>query len=126
MILVLIRPIFPTRLILADLDRLIWGVFRMLVLWRITGKRKAQRKVLFHVNKSRPIHLKHPGDPTHPENSAWHSMAITRTACWRDNHRLRVTSDPSIVTCLNFLEWTHARLQKIERRIMRYLQEGSA
>ena len=67
-----------------------------------------------HVNKSRPIHLKHPGDPTHPENSAWHSMAITRTACWRDNHRLRVTSDPSIVTCLNCLEWTHARLQKIE------------
>ena len=49
MILVLIRPIFPTRLILADLDRLIWGVFRMLVLWRITGKRKAQRKGIIYM-----------------------------------------------------------------------------
>ena len=40
--------IFPRPVLLLDtIDRLIWGTLRMLVLWRITGKRKAQRKVLF-------------------------------------------------------------------------------
>ena len=85
-----------------------------------------------HVNKSRPIHLKHPGDPTHPENSAWHSMAITRTACWRDNHRLRVTSDPSIVTCLNCLELkaVHNAIKELPvgskaRKDLRHVERGA-